>query len=251
MLSQDLTWFDENTHDVTILLSRLSVDVTAATNVPLIFYGLVVQSISNIAASISLGALKAARTDTIYLTVGAFVGMPLLISIVYFSSRLELRQVHRAHIRFRRTTDFAQEFFNNSETWFSLGAESFFIKQHKKLLDKDYRCLNWSTFGSSLINSIVQTSSWILYAVFTCVTLMTSKVQYHNDPNKNSILGKLDCRDNILQTLLGSQSLIGFILIVTELFIFGAYRVADQAGILADVNLAKVAAHKIMLVITS
>lgn len=93
ILKQDITWFDEKAHDVGILTLQLYSDASIVHHIMLIFYGIMIQATVNATASIAIAVIES-RPDTFVLTMVYIAVMPILILVVYLSSKKELQVTH-------------------------------------------------------------------------------------------------------------------------------------------------------------
>ncbi|CAL8101219.1 unnamed protein product [Orchesella dallaii] len=156
--------------------------------------------------------------------------MPVLIFIVFYVCKHELTLTMRLDETFQPACNFTQEFLTNIVTWISLGAEPHFISNHKKKLENEYKWVTFKAIATTFMSNLVQKSNWLLYGTFIFFTL----------------------KENYTSTSpTASQSIVTFVIIVTELLIYGAYRVGDQLVILGDTEFGKSAAHKLMSILIS
>lgn len=253
ILHQDLAWFDEKDHDIGILTLQLYADTTIVHHILLMTYGIVIQITFNMITSITFAAVETVP-DSLIITICFISGMPILVAIVFLSSKKELHEASHFEEKFRMAGTFAQEFLVNIKTWFSLGAEGFFISRYSMLLDKEYRFVKISSILITCIHSAVQTSSWLLYGIFIYVALQTHELEGHNHHhhhNHHEDYHAVSIKQYTHPTPINLPTLIGYIMIATELLIFGAFRIGDQISILTDVEFGKTAAHKIMRILVN
>ncbi|ODN03087.1 Multidrug resistance protein 1B [Orchesella cincta] len=227
ILTQDLTWFDDPKHDIGILTFQIYVETTIVHHMLLIVYGIVIQTLTTFTASVVV-AVNAASEANISLVFCFIALMPVWILMLFYVCKHELTLLLHLDAKFQPACDFTQEFLTNIVTWISLGAEPYFITNHTKKLAEEYKWMSFRAILATFLSNVVKKTNWLLYGIFVCFTLK-------QDFSASS----------------ATSSAVSFVMITTELLIYGAYRIGDQLVILGDTEFGKSAAHKLMAILIS